>query len=74
MGLLVSTIFCCCKKKSVFNNGEPKANNFDKMNKNITSIMFSYLDGKDVARLSQVNKHVSRLANNWVVWKNILED
>jgi len=74
MGLLLSTIFCCRCRDKAAKVGEPKPNVFDKMNKNVTSIMFSYLDGKDVARLSQTNKRINNLTNNWVVWKNILEE
>jgi hypothetical protein len=44
------------------------------MNKNITGLMFSYLDGREVTKLSQVNKKLNTLTNDWVVWKNILED
>jgi len=72
MGQLISGIFCCCKKR--IDAVEGKKNNFDKINKNVASIIFSYNDAKDVARLSHANKHLHHLTDNWVVWKNILED
>lgn len=73
IGTMVSSI-CCSKKASPKLNDQPKKNVFDSMNKNITGIMFSYLDGREVTKLSQVNRKLNALTNNWVVWKNILED
>jgi len=74
IGQLISAIFCCCKKGGIGGAAEGKKNDFDKVNKNVASIIFSYNDAKDVARLSHANKHIHQLTENWVVWKNILED
>lgn len=56
MGIVFNFIFCCgCMKKKNIINNKPKPNDFDKLRKNVTSVMFSYLDAKDVARLTQTN-------------------
>ena len=44
------------------------------MNKNTSQIMLSYLPADEVGRLMGANKKMYNLANNWALWKNIIDD
>jgi hypothetical protein len=44
------------------------------MNKNISSIMLSYLPADEVGRLQQTSKKMYVLSNNFALWKNIVDD
>ena len=44
------------------------------LNKNVTSIMLSYLPADEVGRLMICSKKMYVLANNWALWKNIIDD
>jgi hypothetical protein len=44
------------------------------MNKNVSSIMLSYLPAEEVGRLQCTSKKMYVLSNNWALWKNIIED
>ena len=34
--------------------------------------MFPYLEAQEIGKVMVLNKQMHRLANNWVVWKNVL--
>jgi hypothetical protein len=58
----------------LFGKKEREVSQFDKMNKNITSVMFSFLDAREVTKLEGTSKRMNNFASDWVVWKNIIED
>jgi hypothetical protein len=73
----LKSCFCCCgksaKNQDNLKKEQPKLK-LESMNKNISSIMLSYLPADEVGRLQQASKKMYVLSNNWALWKNIIED
>merc|ERR1719469_15963 len=60
----VQKCFTCCAQKKQVVKKERKQNVFDTMNKNVTSVMFPYLEAQDIGRLQQTSKRMNYLSDN----------